>query len=155
MWIATRVLPHRTRLIVGCGSNHDHAGVHAQADTLDIDAYSNPDIVGNIVDPITDPSFFGKYRFILCECLPVPLYNNQALYRNLAFLRAHDSTILFLSLPGLAPQRVEQGCSARGWSVRNLTEFGEFPPHLRIDDDFARHLQILIAMSPYPSLLVE
>lgn len=155
MWILNRVLPRRNRLIIGCGLNHNHCGVHAQTDTVDTDPKMNPDIKGSITDSVMNHSLFRKYKYILLECLPSPVYEDPTLYSNLNYLRCAQSTIIILSPPKAAFAKIHRQIRPYGWSTKTIFKLEDIPPHLYEDDMYRNHLNLSIKTSPFPSLIIS
>ncbi|MFK0380329.1 hypothetical protein [Pandoraea sp. NPDC090278] len=155
MWTTKQPLPYRTRLIIGCGANHSHLGQHLQADTLNVSVEDAPDLLGDICADRPNPELMGRYRVLLCECLPFSVYGNGMLYQNLEFLRAPNSCIVFLSVPGPGMHALEKWGWAYDWQLQDVMTVADLPPQLGIDPDFAHHLQFVLKTSPFPSLLVR
>lgn len=153
VWKISKPLPYRTRLVIGCGENHQHLGHHLQADTLDIDPGVCPDIVGNICDPDVATELYGRYRSIICECLPASVYRSYGLYGNLRRLRAPDGAVVFFGLTSEAEQRIRMFADMLGWAITPVAKLEDIPPHLYLDPDLEAFFRYVLAFSPWPGLL--
>jgi hypothetical protein len=151
VWKERRDLTWNRTLIVGCGAGADHQGTHEQCDTVDIDERINPDILGDILDPLIGPRFFNRYKCICCEHLDYLVYHEPIFYKNLKFLSAEGSIVLFYGVSVLVHLRyLSRLCMEQGWIVTAITDYADIPPSLKVD--FLYSVAMLMRMTSRASV---
>ncbi|MCW7554119.1 hypothetical protein NX722_16130 [Endozoicomonas gorgoniicola] len=136
-------VPCSNKLVIGCGSRHQHPGEHLGCDTLDISSEMEPGILGDItISCLMHMEMFERYQFILCEALPDKLFREPFFYENLDFFSQKNGLIIFFSISYPSLTSLASYASLYSWKLdfmdlsnRYLLSPFEYDEYFRMAND--------------------
>lgn len=154
MWIRRRCIDFCSHLVIGCGQHNRHRKLHCYAATMDTDPAMDPDILGDLLEPVENLSLRGRFGFVVCEYLPSFLYTEFLVWKHLAYVRAVDSAIVVISPDPLHVAAMRRHAARRGWQTARLSRADELPRRWSGDGAIALHLQRLLPKGPGASYVI-